>query len=115
LKHHTLTCIPNSLTQDFSSLADSLDAFVITGGDDSALRRTVEIKLASAMMQRNKPVIGVCHGAFLLADLLGGQISDVKDHHSVEHSVEYFGEVQIVNSYHDLAIRQLHKTGTALC
>ena len=115
LKGHTLTYIPNTLEQDFVELADSLDAFIITGGDDSAIRRTVELRLATAVMQRNRPVIGVCHGAFLLTDLLGGQVVDVQGHHSVEHSVEYFGEVQIVNSYHDLAIRQLHRTGTALC
>ena len=115
LKGHTLTYIPNTLEQDFVELADGLDAFIITGGDDSTLRRTVELRLATQVMQRDRPVIGVCHGAFLLTDLLGGQVMDVQNHYGIEHSVEYFGEVQIVNSYHDLAIRQLHKTGTALC
>ena len=115
LKGLTLTYIPNTLEQDFVKLADSLDAFIITGGDDSALRRTVELRLATLVMQRNRPVIGVCHGAFLLTDLLGGQVLDVQNHYGTEHSVEYFGEARIVNSYHDLAIRQLHQTGTVLC
>jgi gamma-glutamyl-gamma-aminobutyrate hydrolase PuuD len=115
LKDHTLTYVPNTLEQDFVELADSLDAFIITGGDDSTLRRTVELKLATVVMQRNKPVIGVCHGSFLLTDLLGGLVTDVQDHHSMEHSVEYFGEVHMVNSYHDLCIKKLHQTGTALC
>lgn len=115
LKHHTLTYVPNNLAQDFAELADSLDAFIITGGDDSTLRRTTEIKLASAMMQRDQPVIGICHGAFLLTDLLGGTVTDIKDHDDVEHSVEYFGESRQVNSYHSLAIQQLHSTGTVLC
>jgi gamma-glutamyl-gamma-aminobutyrate hydrolase PuuD len=114
-KDHTLTYVPNTLEQDFAALANSLDAFVITGGDDSTLRRTVELRLATAMMQRNRPVIGVCHGAFLLTDLLGGSVSDVQDHYATEHSVEYFGKMQMVNSYHDLAIKKLHSTGTALC
>ena len=115
LKHHTLACIPNTLTQDFPSLADTLDAFVITGGDDSALRRNVEIKLASAMMQRNKPVIGVCHGAFLLTDLLGGSVESVTGHSDTTHDVNYFGDIVSVNSYHNLAITKLHNTGTQLC
>ena len=115
LKQHTLTCVPNTLTQDFSSLADTLDAFLITGGDDSMLRRPVEIQLATAMMQRNKLVIGVCHGAFLLADLLGGKVERVLGHSDTTHDVNYFGDVISVNSYHNLAITELHKTGTKLC
>lgn len=115
LKHHELTCVSNSVNQDFSSLADLLDAFVITGGDDSVLRRTVEIKLASAMMQRNKPVIGVCHGAFLLTDLLGGKVESVLGHSDTTHNINYFGDAVSVNSYHNLAITKLHQTGTTLC
>ena len=45
-KHHTLYPIRNDPEQDFKKIAQSLDAFVITGGDDSILRRTTEIKLA---------------------------------------------------------------------
>ena len=115
LQDHTLIYLPNILEQDFAALADQLDAFVITGGDDSTLRRTVELKMATAMMQRFRPVIGVCHGAFLLTDLLGGSVSDVVGHYGTEHSVEYFGELRSVNSYHDLAIKKLHSRGTVLC
>ena len=50
LKNHTLTFIPNRLDQDFEQLAESIDALIITGGDDSVLRRTTELKVASAMM-----------------------------------------------------------------
>ena len=114
-KHHTLRYIPNTLSQDFTVLADDLDAFVITGGDDSALRRTVEIKLASAMMQRNKPVVGVCHGAFLIVDLLGGKIEPVSEHSNTTHNINYFGNTVQVNSYHGIAIATLHQTGTQLC
>ena len=49
------------MQQDFDKLADELDMFIITGGDDSTLRRAIETKLASKIMQRNKPVIGICH------------------------------------------------------
>ena len=80
MKDHTLFTLPNNLDQDFHNIADQLDKLIITGGDDSVLRRTVEIKLAAAMMQRNKPVIGICHGAFLLTDLLGGEVEEVDAH-----------------------------------
>jgi gamma-glutamyl-gamma-aminobutyrate hydrolase PuuD len=115
LAGHTLFYLPNSTAQDFDHIADNLDSFVITGGDDSVLRRTVELKLASAMMQRNKPVVGICHGAFMLVDLLGGTVEDVDAHGDTEHPVFYFGEVRAVNSFHSLGIAKLHNTGTVLC
>ena len=115
LKEHTLFYLPNRLDQDFDRVADLLDSFIITGGDDSTLRRTVETKLATAMMQRNKPVVGVCHGAFLLIDLLGGVVEDVDTHMDQLHPVLYFGEAKLVNSFHNIAIKKLHSTGTVLC
>lgn len=112
---HTLFYLPNSLNQDFDSIANNLDSFIITGGDDSTLRRTVEIKLASKMMEKQKPVLGVCHGAFLLTDLLGGSIIEVDAHRDTRHPVMYFGEIREVNSYHSLGIERLHSSGTVLC
>ena len=114
LKGHTLVLIPNRLDQDFEQLAVDLDAVIITGGDDSALRRTVELKLAGQLALRKKPVVGVCHGCFLLTDVLGGIVVDIVGHHNTTHRVNYFGELIEVNSYHALAIQQLHKSGTVL-
>ena len=114
LKGHTLTYIPNQLDQDFEQLADTLDAFIITGGDDCALRRVVELKLATQMMARNKPIIGICHGAFLLTDALGGSVEPVEGHRDCDHSVYYFGEIHSVNSHHDMAITKLHSGATEL-
>ena len=114
LKEHTLFLIQNNLDQDFDKLADELDMFIITGGDDSTLRRTIEIRLASKVMQRNKPVIGICHGAFLLTDLLGGEVNVIDNHYDTNHSVYYFGDEFTVNSYHSLAISKPHSTATTL-
>ena len=115
LSGHTLFYLPNSTAQDFNQIADNLDSFIITGGDDSTLRRTVEIKLASAMMQRGKPVIGICHGAFLLTDLLGGRVVEVDAHQDTKHPIFYFGDIKEVNSYHTLGIEKAHDTATVLC
>jgi gamma-glutamyl-gamma-aminobutyrate hydrolase PuuD len=114
LKNHTLSFIPNRLDQDFEQLADGHDCLIITGGDDSAIRRTVEFKLATAVMKQQKPILGVCHGAFLLTDALGGQVNACEGHMDTEHAVEYFGQEHTVNSYHTQAIAQLHSTATGL-
>lgn len=115
-KHHTLYPVRNDPEQDFKKIAQSLDAFVITGGDDSIVRRTTEIKLAKHMMFLNKPVLGVCHGAFMLTDLLGGSVEEtVQGHQDTLHPIQYFGDTIIVNSFHNLAIKQLHSSGTILC
>jgi gamma-glutamyl-gamma-aminobutyrate hydrolase PuuD len=110
LKTHTITVVPNRLDQNFAALADSIDVFVITGGDDRPLRRATELKLATEVMKQGKPIIGICHGAFLLTDILGGQV-EVKDGHrdGVEHAVIYDGTEYKVNSFHGLSIRQLHQ------
>jgi carbamoylphosphate synthase small subunit len=116
LRGHTLFYLPNSLAQDFERTADQLDSFIITGGDDNTLRKVVETKLATEMMKRNKPVVGVCHGAFMLTDLLGGKVfEDLDAHQGCNHPVMYFGDVHIVNSYHNLGIASVHSQGTVLC
>jgi gamma-glutamyl-gamma-aminobutyrate hydrolase PuuD len=114
LKNHELMAVPNRNDQDFAALVDHIDALIITGGDDSVIRRNTEIKLAKLMFVARKPVLGVCHGAFLLTDLFGGRVEPVEHHRDVDHSVYYFGEERQVNSYHDLAIKQLHRGATEL-
>lgn len=114
LKGHTLIPIANNLNQDFQTIANNLDAFIITGGDDNPLRRLVEIRVATHMIARQKPVIGICHGAFLLADVLGGEIVEINGHIGCEHQINYFGELVTVNSYHSLAIKTPQKSATIL-
>ena len=155
LKGHTIVPIPNRLDQDFEQLAVELDALIIPGGDDSALRQsvgdwkldcvdlfkqgkireartlmcqqstpgeadeifrwiTVELKLAGQMALRKKPIVGVCHGCFLLVDVLGGEVVGTNNHNNVEHLIKYFGDTIIVNSFHNLSIKQLHQSATVL-
>lgn len=114
LDGHTLYTIPNYLDQDFNGLAQELDAFIITGGDDAAIRRTTELKLATEMMKQQKPVVGICHGCFLLQDILGGTIQEISGHMDTEHDVVYFGQHQKVNSHHHLSIVQPHCSARVL-
>lgn len=115
LSGHNLFFLPNTLNQDFDVVADNSDSFIITGGDDSDLRRTVELKLATKMMQRNKPVVGICHGAFLLAEMIGGTIEEVKNHQDVDHPIFYHREVREVNSYHNLGITKMPENIEVIC
>ena len=114
LDGHTLSFIRNDITQNFEEIADNLDLLIITGGDDPMLRRVVETRLATKMLSRNKPILGICHGAFLLTDLLGGQVTDTITHQNTSHSVWYFGEEKIVNSYHSLCINEPPSRATIL-
>lgn len=114
LVDHTLYFIPNRLDQDFNSIVEECDSLIITGGDDSALRRAVEFKLATAMMMAHKPVVGVCHGSFMLSDVLGGVVSPVFDHMDCDHIVDYYGQQILVNSYHTQTITELHSSGRVL-
>ncbi len=114
LKNHTLVYIPNIIDQDFEKIADDLDAYIITGGDDSAVRRTTELKLATLMMQQQKPILGVCHGCFLLTDVLGGSVKMIDNHMDVDHTIMYYGQEYTVNSHHSLAIDKLHSGATLL-
>ena len=113
-KSHTLFPIANRPQQDFQQLANTLDCFIITGGDDSTVRRLTEMRLATYMIARCKPVIGICHGAFLLTEIMGGEIAEIGNHVDCEHQVSYFGELVTVNSYHSLAIKTPQKSATIL-
>lgn len=66
------------------------------------------------MMLVNKPVIGICHGCFLLADVLGGKVIEVMDHQDTEHTIWYKEQQHSVNSYHSLGIAQPHQKATVL-
>jgi gamma-glutamyl-gamma-aminobutyrate hydrolase PuuD len=114
LKEHTLIFVPNRLDQDFQKIADECDCLIITGGDDSTIRRTTELKLAKMVMALYKPVLGVCHGAFLLTDVLGGTVAQVDGHADTEHPVHYNGKTFLVNSHHSQTITRLHSSATCL-
>jgi len=56
----------------------------------------------------------VCHGCFLLTDILGGRVEDIDGHMDLPHNVNYNNRIRAVNSYHSLGISRLHESGTVL-
>lgn len=114
LDGHTLYFLPNYTDQDFERIADNIDLFIITGGDDIPLRRIPELRLAGIMMRRSMPVLGICHGCFLLTHTLGGIVQNKEGHYDTEHPINYQGNWYPVNSYHTNYIYKLHDSAIPL-
>jgi gamma-glutamyl-gamma-aminobutyrate hydrolase PuuD len=103
LKNHEITVVPNR-TDVVDLIVNNHDAFIISGGDDHPLRRLIEIQISKKMLLFNKPVIGICHGAFLLTEILGGEVIAVTNHKNTNHTIKYKNSQIIVNSAHTLGI-----------
>ncbi len=105
LPGHDLVAIPNRIDTDID-----VDLLIITVGDNHPVRDMLEERLIQQFMLESKPIIGICHGAFLLTKILGGKVSDIIGHMDTEHLVN---ETQLVNSYHTLQIES-HPTQTTV-
>lgn len=105
LKDHDITALLNNNNQNIEKLAEANDALILTGGDDNPERLRVEIYAVGCFKELNKPVIGVCHGAFLLTHLFNGKMINVTGHRRTRHSVMYkYRHSRTVNSFHGSAI-----------
>lgn len=110
LQGHQLIPIANVLPAH----TEDVDALIITGGDDHAIRNQIETHWATWMISQDRPVIGVCHGCQLLTQILGGSVTPVDDHQDCYHEVVYNDQPHLVNSYHKLRIEQPPPLATAL-
>lgn len=117
LRGHELVPVPNRDDLDYESLAKSLDLLIITGGGNERVRITAEISLATDMIRMNKPILGICHGAFLLTQILGGTTKGGKEeHYDVDHMVlDQNSSPHIVNSYHNICIDKQPPNSVLLC
>lgn len=113
LEDHAIVPIPN-FDRNFDQLAEDLDVLILTGGDDTTIRRITELKIATAMMKLGKPILGVCHGAFVLTVVLGGEVAQCHDHMDTEHFVTYNRKTIKVNSFHSNQIVKIPKNAKSL-
>lgn len=116
---HTIFALPNVLDQDFKMIAEEIDAFIITGGEPRLLKVQTELSLVKELMLLGKPILGICHGAFLLSENLGGIRCPKPNHHYLgypdrRHFVKYKGQNYEVNSYHNIGIKKPHESATIL-
>lgn len=116
LDNHALFPIANRLDQNFDELADKLDVLILTGGDDSQIRHVTELKISTKMFERSKPILGICHGAFLLTELFDGEVKyDEKLRDIISHDVIYNGNNYTVNSFHTNYIDTISQNCKSLC
>jgi gamma-glutamyl-gamma-aminobutyrate hydrolase PuuD len=112
---HEIIPIPNNVNIK-EELYSDIDLLILSGGNDTVTRRIVETRLISFMMTKNKPIIGVCHGAFLLSELFEGVVErDASIKWGVNHHVKYFDKSMLVNSYHNLKISSTPPKTKILC
>jgi N5-(cytidine 5'-diphosphoramidyl)-L-glutamine hydrolase len=101
LDSHTPLPIANNEEQNFQQLVDKLDLIIFTGGDASPRRLLTETRLLTECYKQNKPVLGVCHGAFFINQMEQGVNAECEGHYNTEHSIQMLGTEYQVNSYHN--------------
>jgi gamma-glutamyl-gamma-aminobutyrate hydrolase PuuD len=96
LKKHEIIPIPNVVVdRDYD-----FDMLILSGGNASLARLHTELKLYNYALDNNKPILGICHGAFFLCELTGGTCGDIEGHRGTEHVITMDGHNTLVNSYH---------------
>lgn len=100
---HEIIPIPN-----LNNIGLDVDMLVISGGETTEDRYQTEVACSAWAIENSIPVLGVCHGAFLLNYLHGGiNAKDITGHHNTKHEISMEGETYLVNSYHHMAINDL--------
>jgi GMP synthase-like glutamine amidotransferase len=117
-KGHTLIPVPNRKDLDYDGLAEELDLLIITGGMNEDIRVITETEIATSMVSMGKPVLGICHGAFLLTHILRGQVDGDKEQHFFSNHTNYYetqGREVEVNSSHTVFIKEKPPGAQVLC
>tara|TARA_A100001011_G_C14168649_1_gene781456 strand:- start:59 stop:670 length:612 start_codon:yes stop_codon:yes gene_type:complete len=103
------------------------DGLILAGGGDisrkkktkvNKIRDSYEKKLFKYYFKRNKPILAICRGFQLIADIHGIKLEKINNHvrkfHSLKIDRSKFIKDKIlnVNSYHDYCIKDLPKNFT---
>lgn len=105
LPQHQLLPIPNLMQTNFSQFG--MDCLLISGGPDCLHRHHTENAAYSWAVEHGIPIVGICHGAFVINDINGGANKFLPGHHGVIHNVTMNNVLYAVNSYHSQAIDSL--------
>lgn len=102
LQEHEIIPVPNVPNIDID-----VDMIVFSGGDNTDNRSNTEKMLFDYAIKNHLPILGVCHGAFLLNRIFGGSNHSILGHQNTEHPIKIGQEFYIVNSYHSGCILNL--------
>jgi N5-(cytidine 5'-diphosphoramidyl)-L-glutamine hydrolase len=103
LNKHEIIPIPNDYEYDISFA----DCLILSGGESTESREFTETYCFSQAKDKGIPVIGVCHGAFVLNRWFNGTNLPVTGHDRLDHKVFLEQQWQTVNSYHRIKIETL--------
>lgn len=110
LQAHELIPVPNII-----KVPDiDYDCLILTGGPDSVARNQTENLLYQDAIKNNKPVIGICHGAFVINDICKGINGHVKGHVDADIEITMEGQDHIVKCFHSQNIEKLAKDFVAV-
>ena len=112
---YKIKAIPSVKSIDLDKVAKNIDVLVISGGNDISPRGINEWRLIDKMRDLDKPIIGICHGAFLMTYKDHGKVEPIKHHNGSNHIVWYKGYDRLVNSHHDLGIKRVPEGAEILC
>ena len=110
LSKHNLIPVPNSnIVPD-----NDYDCLVLTGGPDSVARNKTENLLYEDAFKKGKPIVGICHGAFVINDICGGVNGYIDNHVDKEHTIKMYDKEYNVRCYHTQRIEKLPKDFIAI-
>jgi GMP synthase-like glutamine amidotransferase len=110
LKGHELIPVPNIKKVPNTEY----DCLILTGGPDSVSRNQTENLLIQDAMVKGKSIIGICHGAFAINDLVGGKNGNVKGHVDADIKITMEDQEHTVKCYHSQSIEKLAKDYVAI-
>ena len=83
------------------------DCLLLTGGPDSIARHHTEDLLFADAKNKNVPIVGICHGAFVINDLCGGTHTRIEGHVNCDIEIEMQDTTYTVKCFHTQAIKTL--------
>ena len=121
--------IPIADSENFEKKFNQIkpDSVILSGGGDiskkkgtkeNILRDKFEKKLIKLSIKKNIPILAVCRGFQLIADLYKEKLIKIKGHAGTNHLIKVNIDNQVenidVNSYHNYGIKKLPKHFSAL-
>lgn len=105
--NYTITLIPNHWELAECILSNNqFDGYLLTGGNETAIRTKIENKLIDNTLKYGIPLLGVCHGMQRIQQYFGTSLTNVLGHVTEKMIIQYGDQSLEVNSFHDYGSKQ---------